>query len=658
MNRALRGVIAGLGNATLLTAGAFALGQINVAAMAIAAVHAASECASQDAADQPSIEDQVPFVLAGLSLLVVYALAASSYHPITGELAVVWFAGLGLRVAAIRTLGSGFRSTTIPTARWVRRGIYRFLEHPSELGLALCIVAAAGVAGTATAFLCATAALLLAGRRVHTERLQRDRAWGILPRNRHFGSMMRIAIALTALILVGCSDAPSKNNSPSNTPNNETSNSPNNGTSNTPNNGTSNAPNNVPLNNPTADPAVIDLLFVVDNSGSMCQEQTTLRNNFELFVEELADANIDFHVGITTTDMNPDYGLEPVSSPGLLQSTPQPVPGFDRSCHTAVDDSGTAIPGDYQPIRDAIAAAVDCMATPDDTFNEVTNADIECALYASPMGCQIARADCGGGTPCTPESLFPDPSEYRSVPKVLRSQDYTNGDTLDVEALKADFACASFVGTRGYGIEKGLSAAVEALSLQNTGGALGSDGASVAAPNHGLLREDSRFGLVFVTDENDCSHDGTLAEDSACGGDVCEFANRSGEAGPLLAPEQLADDLMANLRASKGVADLSFADVFVASIHGNSRRFGGDVPTDAECGSASYEGIEPTCATNLGVTFSGDRYERFLRAFPADRHFPQPNPSDPDSALTGWMCTGDFRPALSAIGQFFTENTN
>lgn len=398
----------------------------------------------------------------------------------------------------------------------------------------------------------------------------------------------------------------------------------------------------------------LDMLWVVDNSGSMCQEQTALRNNFELFIEKLNETNLDFHIGVTTTDMNANYVLEPVAEPGLLQSTPQPVPGFDRSCHTAVDEDGIPIAGDYQPIRDAIAAAVSCMQTPDDSFNSVSNADIECALYATPQGCSIARAGCGGTTPCTAEDLFPDPGSYRDIPKVLRSSEYKTGATLDIARLKADFACMSLVGTRGYGIEKGLSAAVEAVKLENTGGAAGATTADTTKPNHGLIRPDARFALVFVTDENDCSHDGSLREDTACGGDVCEFANKEGVDSGLIDPVVLKDEFMTALRATKGEAGITDADVLVASIHGTFKRFTGDIPTDAECAAPEYQPVGPSCATNLGVAFSGDRYERFLRAFPDGQYFPKPNPMATTDALTGYMCRGDLRPALTAIGDFFS----
>lgn len=68
----------------------------------------------------------------------------------------------------------------------------------------------------------------------------------------------------------------------------------------------------------------LDLLWVIDNSQSMCQEQKIIRDNFRRIIEGL-DANLDFHIAVTTTHMDSSYPLEPVAAPGLLQSTPQPV---------------------------------------------------------------------------------------------------------------------------------------------------------------------------------------------------------------------------------------------------------------------------------------------------------------------------------------------
>jgi hypothetical protein len=46
----------------------------------------------------------------------------------------------------------------------------------------------------------------------------------------------------------------------------------------------------------------IDILWVIDNSGSMEDEQNSLARNFDLFIEEFLKKDIDFRMAITTTD--------------------------------------------------------------------------------------------------------------------------------------------------------------------------------------------------------------------------------------------------------------------------------------------------------------------------------------------------------------------
>src|SRR4051812_46110298 len=44
-----------------------------------------------------------------------------------------------------------------------------------------------------------------------------------------------------------------------------------------------------------------DILFVVDNSGSMSEEQTLLANSFNTFINWVITQKVDFHIAITTT---------------------------------------------------------------------------------------------------------------------------------------------------------------------------------------------------------------------------------------------------------------------------------------------------------------------------------------------------------------------
>ncbi len=54
--------------------------------------------------------------------------------------------------------------------------------------------------------------------------------------------------------------------------------------------------------------AKIDILWVVDNSGSMAEEQQNLANNFSSFMSYIGQSLIDYHIGVVSTDMmeNPD----------------------------------------------------------------------------------------------------------------------------------------------------------------------------------------------------------------------------------------------------------------------------------------------------------------------------------------------------------------
>lgn len=46
----------------------------------------------------------------------------------------------------------------------------------------------------------------------------------------------------------------------------------------------------------------VDILWVIDNSGSMQSSQTNLTNNFQSFISKFQDKNLDFNMAVTTTD--------------------------------------------------------------------------------------------------------------------------------------------------------------------------------------------------------------------------------------------------------------------------------------------------------------------------------------------------------------------
>jgi hypothetical protein len=55
-------------------------------------------------------------------------------------------------------------------------------------------------------------------------------------------------------------------------------------------------------------PTAVDILLVVDDSGSMDAEQGKLSRGFESFVRYFDVADVDYHIGVTTTDMDTRRG--------------------------------------------------------------------------------------------------------------------------------------------------------------------------------------------------------------------------------------------------------------------------------------------------------------------------------------------------------------
>jgi protein-S-isoprenylcysteine O-methyltransferase Ste14 len=72
--------------------------------------------------------------------------SSSASTAILAALGSVAALGIGLRLRAIRVLGAGFITRSEPRSNErVRQDVYRWLRHPSEVGLALIGVAAAAM---------------------------------------------------------------------------------------------------------------------------------------------------------------------------------------------------------------------------------------------------------------------------------------------------------------------------------------------------------------------------------------------------------------------------------------------------------------------------------------------------------------------------------
>ena len=82
----------------------------------------------------------------------------------------------------------------------------------------------------------------------------------------------------------------------------------------------------------------VDVLFVVDDSGSMGEEQSNLASNFSQFINEASTWQNDYNVGVTTTDIDSDSGRL-LGNPRIV--TPATWQSFQGSVQVGTNGSGT-----------------------------------------------------------------------------------------------------------------------------------------------------------------------------------------------------------------------------------------------------------------------------------------------------------------------------
>lgn len=173
----IRGLVAAAANAALLGVVAIVAGHLDAAALAflaLTAVFAGAEAAAHRHDDV--IGNDAPLAAAtGLALLAVFVVSlVSRQPPLAGGAPVgivLMVAGVTLRVLAMRALGPRFVTAVAPPdAALVTSGVYRFLRHPSEIGLlAIAVGGALLLASVAGLIACGVAIAPLSWLRVARE---------------------------------------------------------------------------------------------------------------------------------------------------------------------------------------------------------------------------------------------------------------------------------------------------------------------------------------------------------------------------------------------------------------------------------------------------------------------------------------------------------
>ena len=195
----------------------------------------------------------------------------------------------------------------------------------------------------------------------------------------------------------------------------------------------------------------VDVLFVIDNSGSMAEEQALLSANFASFINVLEDEKVraNYRIGVTTTD---------AGNPRCPSTTPELGHLVLSSC-TDRADNGEFVSND----QDFSFACTD--------YCDKADADL-----------RIKETAAEPGGPMKPR-------------KWLESIE-GNINVEGVDSMVEAFQCYGPQGVAGCGFESHLESMYLALANAKS---------EKSEQNFGFLRERAILSVVFITDEADCS---------------------------------------------------------------------------------------------------------------------------------------------------------
>ncbi len=347
----------------------------------------------------------------------------------------------------------------------------------------------------------------------------------------------------------------------------------------------------------------IDILWVIDNSGSMEKEQAALAANFPVFIDVLSkiDGGLpSIHMGIATTDIGAGGFLCNRAVPGQLPGQPGDTDG----------DSG------------------ELLVTP------------------------TASSSCTGVSVTNGDNFLQDIPDPNNVGVRIRNYSTPGSEP----SLAQAFSCYATRGIDGCGFEQPLEAMRRVLSNpQNIS----------TNQSTRFLRPDAHLAVIFITDEDDCSaSDNSLFSDVTAKGElanhncfehgvVCEPDSplqvgvktgcRSREDSDLLSPVEEYAQFLRQLKTRGN-------EIIVASIQGEALDSSGNATVkviDAIGKQSLIPGkdLEKLCLDPLDDTAGADpgfRLAEFLGKFP------QRN-------LQTSICGSDFSGTLDQIADLLSE---
>ena len=212
---------------------------------------------------------------------------------------------------------------------------------------------------------------------------------------------------------------------------------------------------------PLAPAQGVDILFVIDNSGSMAAHQQRVVSSIPALVEPLTAAGLDLRIGVTTTDSgNPRCPA--------AQYTPEGGTLQTRSCRAAVNEGEWMFNGE----------------------------DFSLSCLAACLQDNVVIAP--STTEADPQAKVRPWIEWKDGVSNVWKDGVMNVELPLAEAL----ACVLPQGVAGCGFESPLESMFLALGATQ----------DPERPEFGFLRDDAHLLVVIVTDEMDCSYSSELKE--------------------------------------------------------------------------------------------------------------------------------------------------
>jgi hypothetical protein len=269
----------------------------------------------------------------------------------------------------------------------------------------------------------------------------------------------------------------------------------------------------------------LDILWVVDNSSSMCQEQGSLARGFDAFVDQLNSyLNVDINLAVVTTDVG--------GSAGVFANNP--VKEFPPACGEGTVEYCTK----DSDCEARFGANWVCNSPGGETYPWLQNMNgslntscrYRCTDEAACCGTFCYSEECGEDQTCFDELCADLPQEECNYeckaiggvanatcvgqPNTADCPDQANLNSILTNKEIEYFHCIATVGadqtSTTANLESGLKAAWLALDPKGPN----------AKQVQNFLREDAYLVVVFISDEDDCSVDDSFCSPSY----VCDDA--------------------------------------------------------------------------------------------------------------------------------------